>query len=557
MRSYFALSVGVSYLLIGSIFADEKAAPADTLASKAVAYEISEAPEGYRRPKDWKPNRFPMTLPEIAKKHSQETMARAREQMRKVDAVNATGKYRATGASLDRHQCPEWFIDAKLGIFVDWGPWSIASWCPYVRGERLYPDWYELRCRSDYTGSVSAAEYHKKNWGVDFTSDDLLGLFKGEKFDATALMDIFKRAGARYVVPFLKHHSGFCLWDCSYTFRDTVDMAAKRDFAKEMADACRARGLKFGFYDSQCGEWEYPILQEDGSIRDYSPDWEGKSSGKIAVKDFVRDYIVPQATEFIDRYDPDIFWGDYDWMSGAATNGSYDIAAYLYNRAEGRKEVAVNDRYGNGTDADIAGHFPKGYKWRWLRTVRGDFYTDESGDTADRLDPAKWHPWEECTGISLAYGNHWQANNPESVLSERDFIILFADIVARGGNLLLLVNLDPQGAIPDVQCERLLQIGQWLARNGEAIFSTRIDAPFVTDAVDYTRSKDGSTRYFIVKKPSARISLACDLPDEAEVVVVADSEKLKLDRSKGVVEVLLPKHLAESKLPFALRCRIK
>ncbi|MDR9826058.1 alpha-L-fucosidase, partial [Vibrio sp. FNV 38] len=142
----------------------------------------------------------------------------------------------------------------------------------------------------------------------------------------------------------------------SYTFRDTVDMGAHRDFAREMANACRAEGLKFGLYASQAGEWEYPILQDDGSIKiavsspdnlqPYTPDMEWKASGKVAVKDFVRDYIGPQTTEFIDKYDPDIFWGDYDWMTPAESNGSYDIVAYLYNHAEGRKEVATNDRLG-------------------------------------------------------------------------------------------------------------------------------------------------------------------------------------------------------------------
>ncbi len=539
----------------------DNAAPADELARRAsVEAAVPSAPEGYRRPPDWRPVRGRKTLPELARDHAAEMRARAAKRMEKVRVVHAKGPYRPTGASIDAHRCPEWFIDAKLGIFVDWGPWSIASWCPYVKGARLYPDWYEYRCRTD----AKTIAYHEKNWGRDFRSDDLLDLFRGVKFDAPALMKTFRACGAKYVVPFLKHHSGFCLWDSSYTFRDTVDGAARRDFAREMADACRAEGLKFGFYTSQAGEWEYPILQDDGTIRiavntperqrPYTPADEGICSGKVAVKDFVHDYIVPQSTEFIDRYDPDIIWNDFDWMTDADRNGSYEVAAYFYNQAAGRKEVACNDRHGKARPEEIAGRFTKKPRC-WLRTVRGDFFTDEWGDTEECLDPAKWHPWESCSGISKAYGNHWMENfDATMVMTEKEFICHFADIVARGGNLLLLVNLDPQGALPEVQARRLEQIGAWLKTYGEAIYATRICAPYRTDAVDYTQSKDGRTVYAIVKEPAAEVTLACSLPDAVSVTVVGSSVRLPVRRAGSRVVVTVPPAYAQGRLPFALKC---
>lgn len=543
----------------------ETAAPADELARarQAAIDAVPTAPEGYRRPKDWKPVLFPKSLSQIAKDHSAETMARAKEQMAKVDAVNAAGKYKATGASMDAHPCPEWFIDAKLGIFIDWGLWSLASWCPYIKGARLYPDWYELRSAVEYPKGHpfhGMKEYHEKNWGPDFKRDHFIDLFRGTKYDAPALAKLFDACGAKYVVPFLKHHSGFCLWDCSYTFRDSVDQGAHRDFAKEMSTACRAQGLKFGAYVSQAGEWEYPILQDDGSIKilkeagkmeDLTPDMETKASGKIAVKDFVRDYIVPQTTELVDKYDPDILWYDYDWATFAHENGSYDITAYFYNKAEGRKEVACNDRYGKAKPEEIKGRFTKKPR-NWLRTVRGDFFTDEWGDTEECLDPAKWHPWESCSGISKAYGNHWQ-ETADMVMSEREFVIHFADIVARGGNLLLLVNLDPQGEIPAVQRERLMQIGAWLKRYGEAIYATRILAPYKTDAVDYTQSKDGKTAYAIVKKPAAEVTLACAVPDNATVSIIGEGTTLKAEKVDAGLKVFLPPAYANATIPFALK----
>ena len=548
-------------LLILPSFSVENAAPADELARRKVQpkVDIPQAPAEYRRPADWKPVLFPKTLHKLAQDHSEEMMARAEAQMCKVNVTNAKGRYKATGESMDEHPCPEWFVDAKLGIFIDWGLWSIASWCPYVKGARLYPDWYEYRCRTN----PDTMKYHEKNWGADFKSDHFIDLFRGTKFDAPALMKLFEACGAKYVVPFLKHHSGFCLWDCSYTFRDTVDQGAHRDFAREMAEACRAQGLKFGFYYSQAGEWEYPLLQADGSIRildqaktlvDYSPDMEWKCSGKVPVRDFVADYTVPQATEFIDNYDPDLLWYDYDWATFAESNGSYQITAYLYNRADGRKEVACNDRFGKARPEEIVGRFTKKPR-QWLRTVRGDFYTDEWGDTEECLDPNKWHPWESCSGISKAYGNHWMENYDASmVMDEKAFIIHFSDIVARGGNLLLLVNLDPQGAIPDVQKARLEQIGAWLKRHGEAIYATRICRPFNTPTIDYTQSKDGKTAYAIVKEPSAEILLTCDLPANTIVTVVDGGYQVESVKTEHGVIVKLPSRLATSSVPFALRC---
>ena len=182
--------------------------------------------------------------------------------------------------------------------------------------------------------------------------------------------------------------------------------------------------------------------------------------------------------------------------------------------------------------------------------------TDEWGDTEECLDPAKWHPWESCSGISKSYGNHWmESYDPSMVMTEKEFIIHFSDIVARGGNLLLLVNLDPQGAILPFQKERLEQIGRWLETYGEAIYGTRICAPYKTDKVDYTQSKDGKTAYAIVKEPSAEVELACALPAGTAVTVVGADRKLAARRTeKGTTVVSLPADLASAKIPFALRC---
>lgn len=434
----------------------ENAAPADEASAIQLEGEIPLAPPEYRRPDGWKHKGFKWDIPTISRRESERQMARAAKEMARIGQVNAGGPYRATGESIDTHPCPEWFVDAKFGIFIDWGPWSVASYCPYVKGERLYPDWYEHRCRPgsrDY-------DYHALNWGEDFVSDDFIDLFLGKRFDARALAQTFDSCGAKYVVPFLKHHGGFCLWNSSWTFRDSYDRGARRDFAAEMSKACKAHGLKFGFYDSLQGEWEYPVLADDGSIKmyvencqyvDYDPCFERVASGKVAVHDIFRECMVPQAVEFIDKYDPDILWFDFDWTIPATKCGVYDVAAYFYNRNEGCKEVAVNDRYGllEPEEDGIRVQKVRSVGQNWCRTVRGDFFTDEWGDTAECIDPASWHAWESCSGISKSYGNHWMEQyDPSMVMTDKEFIVHFMDIVSRGGNLLLHLSMQEKHRCP-------------------------------------------------------------------------------------------------------------
>lgn len=559
MNKHFSLFTSVFILLAAGCSGHD--APVSQTAAVQPGCDIPVAPAGYRRPDGWKHKGFKWDIPTIAARKSAQQMKRAAKMMERVDKVNAGGRYQGTSQSIDSHPCPEWFVDAKLGIFVDWGPWSVASYCPYKKGERLYPDWYENSCRPGGRDH----DYHVKNWGEDFVSDDFLDLFLGRDFDAESLISTFSSSGARYVVPFLKHHGGFCLWNSSWTFRDSHDRGAKRDFAKELSKACKAHGMKFGFYNSMQGEWEYPVLNGDGSIKmllenarytDYDPKFEDIASGKVAVRDVFRECLVPETIEFIDKYDPDILWYDYDWTVAAKECGAYDVAAYFYNKNEGRKEVAVNDRYGLLEEDEDSERVRKvrSVGHNWSRTVHGDFFTDEWGDTQECLDPALWHPWESCSGISKAYGNHWiESVDKTLVMEEAEFIRYFSNIVARGGNLLLLVNLDPQGAMIDVQKERLLQIGSWLEDYGEAIYGTRIMAPYATEEIDYTQAKDGSVRYAVVRNPGTEVVLRCAVPEGAEIKELKTGEKFSYERDGGSVRVSIPRQLAESRLPYALK----
>ncbi|MDR0537509.1 MAG: alpha-L-fucosidase [Tannerellaceae bacterium] len=458
------------------------------------------------------------------------------------------GPYSPTLSSIRRHECPEWFLDAKFGMFIDWGLYSVAGWAPKKEKGAMYPDWYMKNMLRD----KDVKAYHEKTYGKDFQPDDFIPLFTAEDYRPDWLIDLANEAGMKYVIPFCKHHDGFCLWPSSHTMRDAMDMGPKRDLIRPLVEACNRKGLKFGFYFS-LDEWYYPVIDKDGNklIREwankgYYP-WESSKekihlTGKRPVKDFFADYIVPQANEFIDMYDPDILWFDGDWDMSADEYHSPDIISHFYNHAAGRKEVAINDRNGR------------------TRFQIGDFFCSEYHALPEGYEIR--HPWEENRGISQSFGYN-REDTENNVLSPRDFIHMFIRTVSENGNLLLIVNLDGKGALPEMQERRLREIGQWLKINGEAIYATRPwltsvqkmkgetvkinegifggivptsdssnqeSAPASTGEVRFTQSKDGKTVYAICTEfPKTNLEInSIHLSENGKVTMLgSDGEELK------------------------------
>ena len=451
--------------------------------------KMHSAPERNRRPENFQPVKSKYSMESLKNNFSETMMKSAAKQNEKVNEVNNKGKWKPNPKSIDTHQAPEWFKDVKFGMFIDWGLWSVAGWAPKKEKGAMYPDWYEFRLDTD----SAFIKYHEKNWSKDFKRDDFIPLFTASKYQPKKLVEIAKDAGMKYIVPFSKHHGGFCLWPSFYTQRDAMDMGPGKDLIKPLVESCQKEGLKFGFYFS-IEEWEYPLIDAEGklqnrlwggAVKPYSPELEKKSSGKIAVKNFATDYLVPQATEFIDKYGPDLIWYDGDWSTKAEDLHTYDIASYFYNKAEGKKEVAINDRYGTQDG-------------KWLRSRRGDFFTNEYGDMEKEAKQTT-HAWDACWGISQSFGYNWQ-DTEENVISSKEFIDKFVDIVAHGGNLLLIVNLDGEGALPKIQENRLKDIGKWLKVNGEGIYATRPFTRQIDGTVAFTRSKDNQYVYAILKE---------------------------------------------------------
>ena len=339
------------------------------------------------RPETFTPYAYKYSIEDLHRKFSEPMIKMAREDLHKLNDVNAAGKYNPGFKSLDQHDAPEWYHDAKLGIFFDWGLYSIGGYGEKGWSRARYPDWYLSRMYN------SSKDYHTEIWGEDFHRDDFIPLFTASNFNAEAIVALAKKSGARYFVPFSKHHDGFCLWDSKYTHRDVVDLYPGRDLTAELVSACVEQGLYHGFYYS-VEDYEYPMilgndelcvrLWSDGMAPDnaglvsmsneiceeFIPELHNRMlTGKVPVRHFIDDYLVPKAKDYIDKYDPDILWFDGEWQRSAEYYKTPDITAYFYNQAEGRKEVAANDRFGKGT-----------------RDHHGDFHTSETDEVVEISD---------------------------------------------------------------------------------------------------------------------------------------------------------------------------
>jgi len=345
----------------------------------------------------------------------------------------AAGKtYQANWASLDQRPMPEWFADAKFGVFMHWGVYSVPAWG--VHGE--YAEWYWQHI-SENKADNAWRQFHNKTYGADFDYMDFAPQFTAELFDAAQWADLFARAGIKYVVPTSKHHEGFALWPSAEASRawgrpwNAVEIGPRRDLMGELADATRAKGLKFGFYYSLY-EWFNPLWLSD----------RGR---------YVSEHMTPQFKDVVTRYKPSLIFSDGEWDMTSKEWKSEELLAWLFNESPSRDEVVVNDRWG-----------------KECRHHHGGYWTTEYA--AGLQDDS--HAWEESRGMAYSYGLN-RAERADDYKSAREFVLVLVDLVSRGGNLLLDIGPAADGTIPPLMEQRLLDIGDWLKVNGEAIYGTR------------------------------------------------------------------------------------
>jgi alpha-L-fucosidase len=380
------------------------------------------------------------------------------------------------------HPVPAWFHDAKLGIFIHWGPASVPAWAPRTGplpellarepaalARTPYADWYEnsLRCPESPT-----ARHHATAWGgrpyAAFADDFARGL---AGWDPDAWAELFAAAGARYVVLVSKHHDGFCLWPSAVANPHRHGWQLRRDVVGELARAVRARGLRFGLYYSGGLDWTFDArpLRSSADVLASIPTGGGYP-----------DYAEAQLRELIARYRPDVLWNDIAWPGSRAALWRL-FADYYAAMPEG----VVNDRFlplapvaravrlrplHALADAALARALRRrGAFAEPPRAPHADFRTPEYASFA-ATRPEKW---EATRGLGHSFA--WNRNEaPEDRIAPEELLASLVDVVAKNGNLLL--NVGPRGedaSIPEEQAERLRALGAWLGARGEAIHGTR------------------------------------------------------------------------------------
>lgn len=360
-------------------------------------------------------------------------------------------KYQPDWSSLDKRPAPAWFADAKFGIFIHWGIYSVPAYRPLERGlYASYAEWYYAKVYNNEANG--GKDFHEKNFGKDFEYRDFAPLFKAELWQPESWAKMFKDAGAQYVVLTSKHHDGYCLWPTSSPYKknwNAMDIGPKRDLVGELASAVRGQGLKMGLYYSII-EWESSKTHR--SETGYYVPLAVVKKYKIPENEYVDKHLLPQLYELVTAYKPSLIFSDGgEWDSSEDSLKTKEFLAWLYNESPVKNEIVVNDR------------FAKGMPGR-----HGDYFSSEYGDANLR----DGHLWEESRGIGGSYGYN-RAENLEHYSTSKQLIIELIDIVSRGGNLLLNVGPTADGTIPVIMQQRLQDIGAWLRINGEGIFESR------------------------------------------------------------------------------------
>jgi len=380
--------------------------------------------------------------------------------------------YQNTWQSLDTRPIPAWFQDAKFGIFIHWGVYSVPSWRK-VESARYasYAEWYYARVMDNKKNG--GYDFHKRNYGEDFEYRDFASMFKAELFNPDKWAELFKSAGAKYVVLTSKHHDGFCLWPTENKHKkdwNSGETGSRRDLLGDLSASVKKSGLKMGFYYS-IPDWESIPRKKDKSeyfIREGFVEKYG-----LEPEDYRDEILLPQLKELVVKYKPSLIFSDAgEWVYDEEFWKTKEFLAWLYNESPCKNEVVVNDRFFKG-----------------MPGKHGDYYSSEYKD-ADNGEFSK--PWEESRGIGGSYGFN-RAENAEDYSSSKELILELIDIVSRGGNLLLNVGPTADGRIPVVMQERLLDIGNWLEVNKEAIYETK------KHTVSNLKTKDQNL-YFTSKK---------------------------------------------------------
>ncbi|AUP80494.1 alpha-L-fucosidase [Flavivirga eckloniae] len=367
--------------------------------------------------------------------------------------------YQPNWESIKKHyKDPEWFNNQKFGIFIHWGVYAVPAFGSEWYPRNMYMDENRLSAtlRVEREGPTEEYKHHVKTYGnpKEFGYKDFIPMFKAEKFNAAEWIDLFKKSGAKYVVPVADHHDGFAMYKSNTTRWNSVNMGPKRDILGELFKEGRSKGMIMGASSHYAFNWSFFNKKDTFDTVDpenadlYSK--KGKDPKEPVSEEFKKLWWN-RTVDLIDNYQPDILWFDFMLDMPAFKEYRPKLAAYYYNKGiEWGKEVVLQDK---NFDHDA---FPEG-------TV---IYDLERG----KLPGIRALPWQTDTSIgknSWCHVSNWESKTANQLIDD------LVDIVSKNGNLLLNVGPKADGTIPDDQKDILLEIGDWLSTNGDAIYNTK------------------------------------------------------------------------------------
>ncbi|TXG39115.1 alpha-L-fucosidase [Seonamhaeicola maritimus] len=378
---------------------------------------------------------------------------------KKKEKEEAQFKFEENWESLSNYKIPQWMKDAKFGIFIHWGPNSAAE---------LHTDWYPrwMYLDSAHVDHVTgekvndiphpASVYHKEKFGdpKTFGFKDIIPMWTMENFDAKAWVDLFKDAGAQYVVPVAEHHDGYAIYESSITPYNAVDMGPKRDVFKELTDEIKKQGLICGASSHLAFNWNFYTQKPHFDTGDpqyaalYAPPHEPYSP---ASAEWLADIWWPRTKEIIDKYQPDILWFDFYLDRPEFAPYHKKLAAYYYNSGlERDKDVVLQTK-----------------NLRYESYKPGTHMLDLERSKMDSLRTAYWQTDTSIGKNSWYYTKNWIPKSAEDLVAD------LMDIVSKNGCLLLNIGPRKDGIIPDDQKKTLLDIGAWLKVNGESVYGSK------------------------------------------------------------------------------------
>jgi alpha-L-fucosidase len=375
--------------------------------------------------------------------------------LKEVDRGARKGPFRADWESLQSYEVPEWYKDAKFGIFIHWGVYSVPAF-----GNEWYP-------RNMYREETEEYRHHIATYGpVDkFGYKDFIPMFKAQHFDPVAWARLFREAGAQYVVPVAEHHDGFAMYDSGLSDWTAAKMGPHRDILGELAKAVRAEGLHFGA-SSHRVEHDFFLgvgrqITSDVNDPKYAA-FYGPAHNRLENKEgtplsndftwvspaWTADWLA-RAAEIVQKYHPDIMYFDW-WIGQPSVRADLTrFAAFYYNTS-----LEHGDQVGVINYKDFA------------MQEHSAVLDMERGQLGDIREPH----WQTDTSVS---NKSWGYIENDTFKSPQFLVQQLIDIVSKNGNLLLNIGPRADGTIPEEVQKVLRDVGAWLKINGEAIYGTR------------------------------------------------------------------------------------